>query len=213
MNLRRRSHFLLNNTTSAQGFDRAFRCFASGNLDSRVEVFCRIKHRGLPLLLNLKAEKRFAEAFALNQDESKIWDDPALPGVSAMGQYNPRFDLLKSSRFDPRALWNRVNGDAELLRELVEIFMAESPMLLQSIASGIERRAFQDVKKFSHKLKGSALQFSGAGVASLAASLERMGEEQSLHNADQVFANLQKEVATLIESLQSITSGKARDAR
>lgn len=124
-----------------------------------------------------------------------------------MGQYEVSFDRLKSSSFDPRALWDRVDGDAELLRELVEIFVAESPALLQRIGNGIERQSFEEVTKFSHKLKGSALQFSGAGVASLAATLERMGQEKSLQNANQVFSNLQREMATLTESLRYITSG------
>jgi HPt (histidine-containing phosphotransfer) domain-containing protein len=125
-----------------------------------------------------------------------------------MGGYEARFDLLKNSGFDPRALWDRVDGDAELLRELVDIFVDESPGLLQSIGAGIQQGAFDDVRKFSHKLKGSALQFSGTGAAALAESLERMGRDQSLQGADQVFARLEKEIADLIQSLQSITSGK-----
>jgi HPt (histidine-containing phosphotransfer) domain-containing protein len=140
----------------------------------------------------------------LNQDESKICDSAAQAGVFGMAPYDLRFDRWKSNSFDPRTLWDRVNGDAELLRELVGIFLDEYPGLLASIARAIEQQSFDDVRKFSHKLKGSALQFSGSGVVSLALSLENMGQERSLQGANQAFSNLERETALLASSLQGI---------
>ncbi len=140
----------------------------------------------------------------MNQDGPRIYDSNAQAGAFEMGQYDARFDRWKTSSFDPRSLWDRVNGDTELLRELVEIFVQEYPGLLRNIGGAIERLAFDEVQKSSHKLKGSALQFSGMGAAALAASLERMGQEKSLQGAAQVFASLEREVAVLAESLQSI---------
>ena len=91
---------------------------------------------------------------------------------------SPNFESLKSSGFDPVALFKRLDGDLELLRDLVHIFSEESPLLLKKIGSAIEHGAIEDVRRLSHKLKGSALQFSGGRVASLAASLEgRLGSQ------------------------------------
>ena len=117
---------------------------------------------------------------------------------------DPRFERLKSSGFDPSALFKRLDGDIELLRDLVRIFSEEAPLLLQKIKQAIQRRAFEDLRKLSHKLKGSALQFSGSQVAALAASLEDMGARQSLEGAMRVLADLELEVANLERSLQSM---------
>lgn len=144
----------------------------------------------------------------MGQEEEGIYPRGVHAGAIDMGQYDIRFERLKSSSFDPQALWERINGDMELLRELVGIFQKEYPALLKSIAVAIERGACEDVQKFSHKLKGSALQFSGLGVASLAASLEQMGLENSLQGASQLFTGLEREVEALIRSLQTIAHEK-----
>jgi two-component system, sensor histidine kinase and response regulator len=148
----------------------------------------------------------------LNQGGSKICNGVAQAGVFEMGQYDSKLDRLKSSSFDPQALWDRLGGDMELLRELVEIFLGECPGLLRDIAAAIREGSFDDVRKFSHKLKGSALQFSGKGVAAVAASLEKMGQAKSLRGADQVFSDLEHEVAVLSQSLQSIAGEKGQSA-
>lgn len=148
----------------------------------------------------------------MNQGGSKICNDVAQAGVFDMGQYDSKLDRLKSSSFDPQALWDRLGGDMELLRELVEIFLGECPGLLRDIAAAIREESFDDVRKFSHKLKGSALQFSGKGVAAVAASLEKMGQAKSLRSADQVFSDLEHEVAVLSQSLQSIAGEKGQSA-
>ena len=125
-----------------------------------------------------------------------------------MSDRDPNFEALKTRSFDPAGLWARVNGDLELLRELVRIFSEERPRLLQNISVAIEQGSCEDVKKFSHKLKGSALQFSGTGVATLAASLELMGEHKRLEGAARVFSDLEQEVANLEKLLHSMTAGE-----
>jgi HPt (histidine-containing phosphotransfer) domain-containing protein len=148
----------------------------------------------------------------LNQNRLEICSSGAQAEVFEMGHYDERFDSLKSSSFDPRSLWERVDGDAELLRELVGIFLEECPGLLRSIAAAIEQQSFDDVRKFSHKFKGSALQLSGSGAAALAASLEQMGQEKSLQGANQVFSELERETEVLAQSLRSIACRKEESA-
>lgn len=125
-----------------------------------------------------------------------------------MGHYDSRFESLRSQSFDPAALWERLSGDVELLRDLVRIFCEEYPELLESLARAIQRRSYSDVQKFSHKLKGSALQFSGTGVAELAGFLEEMGASRSLDGATRIFARLKQEIANLVHSLRSMAFEK-----
>ena len=125
-----------------------------------------------------------------------------------MPMSNVNFERSKNSGFDPGALFKRLDGDLELLRDLVQIFSEESPLLLQKIDGAIKGRDFEDVRKLAHKLKGSALQFSGSRVASLAASLEEMGAHQTLEGAGRVLSDLKREVTNLERSLQRVATGE-----
>jgi HPt (histidine-containing phosphotransfer) domain-containing protein len=112
------------------------------------------------------------------------------------------FQDLASDSFDPLSLWERVNGDMVLLRDLVELFDQEYPRLLASIEAAIGQGSFTDVQKLSHKLKGSALQFSGALAVAAAGKLEEMGRRGSLEGAEQLIVTLKVEVVHLMEMLK-----------
>ena len=45
---------------------------------------------------------------------------------------------MKTESFDPGALWERVNRDLELLRELVELFSDQYPALLKNVEAARE---------------------------------------------------------------------------
>src|SRR5215510_8992380 len=144
----------------------------------------------------------------LRQEPRENWPGEPDACVVYMSDRDSKFGALKSGSFDPAALWARLNGDAELLRELVQIFTQERPGLLENISAAIKRGSCEDVKKFSHKLKGSALQFSANGVVTLAASLEQMGAHKKLEGAARVFSDLEREVANLEKSLHSMAEGE-----
>lgn len=140
--------------------------------------------------------------------QSQVWWGEPQSNIQ-MGQYDSRFEALRSHRFDPAALWDRVGGDVELLRDLVTIFCDQYPTLLEKLKEAIEQPSFSEVQKYSHKLRGSALQFSGSVVAELAGLLEQMAQKQSLDGAAGIFSKLQPEVAELAHSLRAMVYGKA----
>src|SRR5437016_3903179 len=117
------------------------------------------------------------------------------------------FQDLASASFDPLSLWERVNGDMVLLRDLVELFGQEYPRLLSNIEVAIDQGSFTDVQKLSHKLKGSALQFSGTLAVAAAGKLEEMSRRGSLEGADQLIVTLKFEVAGLMDTLKRMVDG------
>jgi len=118
------------------------------------------------------------------------------------------FQGLESASFDPLSLWERVNGDMGLLRDLVELFAVEYPGLLLNIKNAIEQGSSVDVQRFSHKLKGSALQFYGKLAVAAANELEEMGRTQSLDGAGQVLVTLKLEVLRLMEALNTMVDSE-----
>ena len=118
------------------------------------------------------------------------------------------FQDLASDGFDPFSLWERVNRDMDLLRDLVELFAQEYPELLLNIKTAIEQGSFADVQRHSHKLKGSALQFSGKLVVAASDTLEEMGRTKSLDGADRIMATLNLEVLRLMEALKMMVGSE-----
>jgi HPt (histidine-containing phosphotransfer) domain-containing protein len=109
---------------------------------------------------------------------------------------------LKTRSFDPAAVWLRVGGDMEFLRELVTLFVEEASQMLADMETSVEARDAAGLHKFSHKLRGAVLQFSASGVAATAAQLEEMGRTGSLEGSSAAVTQLKAETAELMEALQ-----------
>jgi HPt (histidine-containing phosphotransfer) domain-containing protein len=124
--------------------------------------------------------------------------------AGALQAQETRFNHLKSERFDPESLWNRVDGDLELLRELVEIFAQEGPRMLAQIQEAIAHGSASDLEKASHKLKGSVLQFSARAAAAAAHELEAMGRSGSVAGAEALLNKLRNEIDLLEGTLNSM---------
>jgi HPt (histidine-containing phosphotransfer) domain-containing protein len=124
------------------------------------------------------------------------------------------FNHLKSERFDPESLWNRLDCDPDLLRELVEMFARETPRMLEQIEDAIRLGSASDLEKTSHKLKGSVLQFSAKAAAAAALELEEQGRLGSVAGAGLALNRLRHEIDLLGVALQAMLSAiRAAEAR
>ena len=130
--------------------------------------------------------------------------------MSSPAREFPDFTTLKDAEFDTGTLWDRVNGDAALLRDLVAIFAAQGPELLSEIRMAIDQGSPDCLRRASHKMRGSALQFSAPDAAALAGTLERLGKEGTLEGAREALLKLQKSFQALISRLQvMVNSGES----
>jgi HPt (histidine-containing phosphotransfer) domain-containing protein len=111
---------------------------------------------------------------------------------------------LKSEHFDSEALWRRVDHDRALLRELVAVFAEEAPQLLGRIEEGISAGSAGDVKKASHKLKGSLLQFSARTAVAAAQELEGSAQSGPVAEAAPLLKRLRHEINLLQEGLNAM---------
>ena len=109
-----------------------------------------------------------------------------------------------SEHFDPDALWNRVHGDVNLLRELVDLFEAEVPGMLAGIEKATKHGSPSDLEKASHKIKGSMLQFSAHAAADIALQLEALGRIGSMANTASLLQELRWEISGLQQTLHAM---------
>jgi hypothetical protein len=104
---------------------------------------------------------------------------------------------------DGRAALERVGGDKELLRELIEMFLADGPRLWEDVADALARGDAQKLGRAAHALKGSISAFSAAGAWSAAQRLEALAEQGGPAAADAA-AQLETEMGRLQSALEKI---------
>ncbi len=102
-------------------------------------------------------------------------------------------------------LFERVAGDVSLLRELVELFMDDSLRLVDRIRQAVTRKDADDLEKAAHALKGSVLNFEAKTVADIAQALETMGRNRDLTQAQNVVAELEKQIEAMRAELKAMT--------
>lgn len=116
---------------------------------------------------------------------------------------------MKIEHFDQQALWDRVAGDPELLRELVDLFAAEAPRMLARIEQAIKDGSPSGLEKASHKIKGSVLQFSAHTAAAIALKMEENGRRGSITDAEALLKKLKYEIDLLQKTLRVMVGNKA----
>jgi two-component system sensor histidine kinase/response regulator len=102
---------------------------------------------------------------------------------------------------DRAAMLATVEQDLALLRELVEIFLAETPGLLAQIRSGVEEKNAERVERAAHTLKGAMLNFGARRACEVARQLETRGREARLDDAAPLVPQLESEMTQACQAL------------
>jgi len=138
-----------------------------------------------------------------NQDISDF-KQTAIPGTLASAS---RFSHLKSEKFDPESLLELLDGDMDLLRELISVFDAEYPGMIARVEAAVQQGSALDLEKSAHRLKGSVLQFSGRAAGAAAFELEEKGRNGSVAGAEKPLQTLKAETESLMKALHLMICG------
>ena len=103
--------------------------------------------------------------------------------------------------FDQHATLARVQGDREILQEVVQLFCAETPELLAAMRAAITRGDSQALQRAAHALKGTVRSFGAQAAGDAALRLEVMGRSGDLTHAALAGAALEQAVADLERAL------------
>jgi response regulator RpfG family c-di-GMP phosphodiesterase len=124
-------------------------------------------------------------------------------GKGADTQAAPREDPA----FDRKKVLARLDGDLSLLREIIGIFVADSPKLISEIRDAIDSGDHDRLRQASHTFKGMVANFCAMDSMELALQLERSGQNGDLAAAGNIFAGLEMEIARLNRSLADFAEG------
>ncbi len=101
-----------------------------------------------------------------------------------------------------------VGGDRDLLQEVVEMFLVESPRLLAAIHDAVDRSDAASLVQPAHTLKTSLGYFGIQIGFELALQLEKMGRASDLRGVAEPLADLDRLLGKAIAELEQYRQGK-----
>ena len=113
--------------------------------------------------------------------------------------------------YDRNYLLESVDGNAEIAREIVALYVNESPAMIGRLAKLIELEDTEAIESAAHRLKGAMLAI-GARAAAIAAELEEHAEAGELDRCREKFALLTLEAKALNQALIDGELGGAHPA-
>ena len=99
-----------------------------------------------------------------------------------------------SSSVDLSKAMEAVDGDKELLKELVGDFLSEYPAQLDELQGFIEKSDFKQIEQKAHSFKGAVGNFGVKKAYELAHELEILGKESRLEGAPDLFRKLEEQM-------------------
>jgi PAS domain S-box-containing protein len=133
---------------------------------------------------------------------AELWE--ALARVAGTTPAGPAGAAPPRISLDRDALLGRVQGDAELLRELVELFMRDWPVQLRRMEQAAAEGDTRQLAKVAHTLKGAVSNFGDRQSVELAERLEQRALAGDCPQAGQLLPLLRARVQELEGALTTM---------
>jgi two-component system, sensor histidine kinase and response regulator len=109
---------------------------------------------------------------------------------------------------DRAKLWNSLDGDLELLKELMDLFIEECPYSLEAVRDAIARTDAEGLYRASHALRGAMSNFYAIDACEAARNLEALGTGDDFTGAEEGLTVLRHSVQELRDSLVALVEEK-----
>jgi HPt (histidine-containing phosphotransfer) domain-containing protein len=116
---------------------------------------------------------------------------------------NATFPVLDREAIENLRAINPDDG-GEFLRELIDIFLADTPKHLADLEAAIAAGQSVDLTRAAHSIKGSSGNFGATGLANLARDMESLGKDSEFAAAGQALSGLRAEFLRLHPVLEQL---------
>ncbi len=109
--------------------------------------------------------------------------------------------------FNRKALLNRVMDDEELIQEIVEIFLENTPGRIEDLRAAVNAGDAPTARLLAHTIKGMAANLSGEALQALAQEIEDAAGSEDLNAIRDLTAELERRFDQLRKTLQEELRG------
>ncbi|MEM7357330.1 MAG: response regulator, partial [Acidobacteriota bacterium] len=99
------------------------------------------------------------------------------------------------------------DGDGEILRETVDVFLETTPERLAGLRSALQVDDRESVERLAHTLKSSSGIVGGKRMMAICAELEKSSRSSGLDDASHLVQRIAEQFADLSSELDSVSSG------
>lgn len=92
-----------------------------------------------------------------------------------------------------------VDGDRELLREVIDAFLKESPMLMATLKESVSSKNASALHRAAHTFKGALMSLGAMSVSDLARDLEELGRSGTTDGAAELLTQFENRCGSAIE--------------
>ena len=129
-------------------------------------------------------------------NERSVQNGAILPGTSAASS--------ECAVFDCQAALERVEGDSDLLREMVTVFLESCDAMLDDIRQAATHRDAHGVESAAHALKGCLANLSANEAWQSAALVERLGREKVFDGMAGAYGQLESALERLRPAMSAL---------
>jgi CheY-like chemotaxis protein/HPt (histidine-containing phosphotransfer) domain-containing protein len=127
-------------------------------------------------------------------------EEPAPPQPEADSQSPPEGQAVAED-FDRAAALEHCGDDAQLLSELVSMFLVEIPGWMANLSEGLATGDAEKVKRTAHTIKGAVGTFGARPAQAAALRLETIGKQGDLAEAGPAWEEMQTAIERLKKAL------------
>jgi PAS domain S-box-containing protein len=116
----------------------------------------------------------------------------------------PVEELLPTDVLDKVLLMSRVDNDAQLLKDLVDLFLEECPHLLDEIRVALDQKDAKGAERGAHSLRGSLANLAAKSASDAALQVERHAKDGDLVQAAKGLEELEWQLERLKPALHAV---------
>ena len=113
-------------------------------------------------------------------------------------------------QIDRVSLLERVEGDQELLTEMIHLFQEDAPNLLAAMRDAQQRGDMAVLERSAHSLKGAVSNFSAKAAAAAALQLEQDARNKDAESAKKSLVDVERSVKNLLPALAELCQGVSK---
>jgi PAS domain S-box-containing protein len=113
---------------------------------------------------------------------------------------------IPSKYYDKKAILDRIDGDMDLFRQLIALFLKEVPNQIKQIKLAIKENDPEKITLYAHTIKGSAYNIRAMELKQVAFDIEKAGKSSDIHLAASKIEALENTFDKLNDELRQVVS-------
>ena len=113
---------------------------------------------------------------------------------------------IPSRYYDKKAILDRIDGDMELFKQLIQLFIEEVPRQITQIKQAIRERNAERITLYAHTIKGSAYNIRAMELKQVAFDIEQAGKitnyelaASKINTLDETYEKLYSELSRVLK--------------